>query len=108
MELTMMMPANYAVMDTEEMTYTDGGVSSTQVLCSLFPLYGWYVGVTTARNYRRSAGDNWLTSGVEKLSKDMEKSTNNLIYDVACAFWTSTALCAFPIGTAITALAIMY
>jgi hypothetical protein len=86
MEATLKMPAAYAVMDCEEMTYTDGGstVTSAEVLCSLFvPFYGWYKGMVAVRDYRRANPDTWMSTGFDALTKDMDKGVNNFIYDLS-------------------------
>jgi hypothetical protein len=86
MEATLKMPAAYAVMDCEEMTYTDGGATTLQAICSWFvPFYGWYKGITAVRDYRKAHPDDWLDTGLSALSADMEKSTANLFYDVGNA-----------------------
>ncbi len=84
----MMMPAYYNVLSTEEMTYTEGGATATMseaLLCWLIPPYGWFKGVTAVRDYRKKNPNNWTETGLDALSKDMEKSTANLLYDIACA-----------------------
>ena len=86
METTMMMPASYNVLSYDEMTYTEGGATAVQAVCAWFlPFYGWYKGITAVRDYRKKNPDTWLNTGLDALSKDMEKSTTNLLYDVACA-----------------------
>lgn len=86
MEMTMRLPANYNVMSAEEMTYTEGGATALQAICAwVLPFYGWYKGITAVRDYRRANPDTWLETGLDALSKDMDKSLNNLLYDVACA-----------------------
>lgn len=86
MENTIMMPAAYAVLDSNEMTYTDGGATTAEALCAWFiPFYGWFKGVTAVRDYRRAHPSNWIDTGLDALSKDMDKSTANLFFDIACA-----------------------
>lgn len=86
MENVLMMPAAYSVLDSNEMTYTDGGATMVEALCAwVLPFYGWFKGVTTVRNYRRSHPSDWMETGIDALSKDMEKSTANLLYDLACS-----------------------
>ena len=90
----MMMPAYYNVLSTEEMTYTEGGATMVQAACAWFiPFYGWFKGITAVRDYRKKNPNNWTETGLDALSKDMEKSTANTIRDLACAAWfvTSTA-----------------
>ena len=82
----MMMPAYYNVLSTEEMTYTEGGATMVQAACAWFiPFYGWFKGITAVRDYRKKNPNNWTETGLDALSKDMEKSTANLLYDIACA-----------------------
>ena len=86
METTRMMPASYNVVSYDEMTYTEGGATAVQAVCAWFlPFYGWYKGITAVRDYRKKNPDTWLETGMDALSKDMDKSTTNLLYDVACA-----------------------
>ena len=47
------LPASYAVMNEEEMTYTAGGATMVQALCAwVVPFYGWYKGITAVPDYR--------------------------------------------------------
>lgn len=104
MENTMMMPANYMVMSEEEMTYTEGGATMTEALLAwLIPPYGWYKGITGARAYRKAHPDNWLETGMDALSADMEKSAANAIYDIACAAYVISTT-ATGIGAIINAV----
>ena len=84
----MMMPAYYNVLSTEEMTYTEGGANATMteaLLCWLIPPYGWFRGVTAVRDYRRKNPNTWTETGLDALSKDMDKSTANMLYDLGCS-----------------------
>lgn len=100
----MMMPAYYNVLSTEEMTYTEGGATATQALCAWFlPFYGWFKGSIAIRDYRRKNPDTWLDTGLDALSKDMEKSTTNLLYDVACTL-SVLGVCSSGVGIIPTAL----
>ena len=100
----MMMPAYYNVLSTEEMTYTEGGATTTQALCAWFlPFYGWFKGSIAIRDYRRKNPDTWLDTGLDALSKDMEKSTTNLLYDVACTL-SVLGVCSSGVGIIPTAL----
>lgn len=86
MENIMMLPASYCVMNEEEMTYTAGGATMVQALCAwVVPFYGWYKGITAVRDYRKAHPDNWTETGMDALSKDMEKSTANMLYDLGCS-----------------------
>ena len=100
----MMMPAYYNVLSTEEMTYTEGGATATQALCAWFlPFYGWFKGSVAIRDYRRKNPDTWMETGMDALSKDMEESTTNLLYDVACTI-SVLGVCSSGIGIIPTAL----
>ena len=95
---TMMMPACYNVMSEEEMTYTSGGATTAQALCAWFlPFYGWYKGITAVRDYRKAHPDTWTQTGLDALSKDMDKSTTNMLYDIACAVSVISS-CASVVG----------
>ena len=54
------LPASYAVLSAEEMTYTEGGATFTEALLNWIPPIGWYMGVTAMRNYRKSHPNDWL------------------------------------------------
>ena len=57
-----------------------------QALCAwVVPFYGWYKGITAVRDYRKAHPDNWTETGLDALSKDMEKSTANMLYDLGCS-----------------------
>lgn len=100
----MMMPAYYNVLSTEEMTYTEGGATATQALCAWFlPFYGWFKGSVAIRDYRRKNPDTWMETGMDALSRDMEKSTTNLLYDVACTI-SVLGVCSSGLGIIPTAL----
>lgn len=100
----MMMPAYYNVLSTEEMTYTEGGATATQALCAWFlPFYGWFKGSVAIRDYRRKNPNTWMETGMDALSKDMEKSTTNLLYDVACTI-SVLGVCSSGLGIIPTAL----
>lgn len=86
MENIMMLPASYCVMNEEEMTYTSGGANIVQAAAAVFiPIYGWIAGVSGIRDYRKAHPDNWTDTGLDALSKDMEKSTANMLYDLGCS-----------------------
>ena len=100
----MMMPAYYNVLSTEEMTYTEGGATATQAFCAWFlPFYGWFKGSIAIRDYRRKNPNTWMETGLDALSKDMEKSTTNLLYDVACTL-SVLGVCSSGVGIIPTAL----
>ena len=86
MENIMMLPASYCVMNEEEMTYTSGGANIVQAAAAVFiPIYGWIAGVSGIRDYRKAHPDNWTETGLDALSKDMDKSTANMLYDLGCS-----------------------
>ena len=86
MEMTMRLPANYNLINEQEMTYTEGGATAVQALCAWFlPFYGWYKGATAIRDYRRANPDTWVETGLDAFTADMESSVVNMIYDVGCA-----------------------
>ena len=94
----MMMPAYYNVLSTEEMTYTDGGATMVQAACAWFlPFYGWFKGITAVRDYRKKNPDTWTEKGLDALAADMEKSTANMLYDIACAV-SVVSSCASVVG----------
>ena len=105
MENIMMLPASCCVMNEEEMTYTTGGATMTQALCAwVIPFYGWYKGITAVRDYRKKNPDNWTETGMDALSKDMDKSTANMLYDLACAIsvvGTTLSIIGLPINALI-------
>ena len=86
MENIMMLPASYCVMNEEEMTYTSGGANIVQAAAAVFiPIYGWIAGVSGIRDYRKAHPDTWTSTGSDALSKDMDKSTANMLYDLGCS-----------------------
>ena len=86
MENIMMLPASYCVMNEEEMTYTSGGANIVQAAAAVFiPIYGWIAGVSGIRDYRKAHPDNWTSTGSDALSKYMDKSTANMLYDLGCS-----------------------
>lgn len=90
MENVLKMPTNYCVMTEEEMTYTEGGADASMaeaLLCWFVGPYGWIKGLTAVRNYRKANPNTWLDTGMDALSKDMEKSVPNAVRDVACGLW---------------------
>ena len=106
MENIMMLPASYCVMNEEEMTYTTGGATMVQALCAwVVPFYGWYKGITAVRDYRKAHPDNWTETGLDALSKDMDKSVANAFYGLGCTFWTVSS-CFTGVGLLINALVI--
>mgnify|MGYP003364611152 FL=1 len=93
MENKIMMPASYNVLSCEEMTYTEGGATFTEALLNWIPPIGWYMGVTAMRNYRKSHPNDWLDTGLDALSRDMDSSAQNMLRDLGRIVWvTATAL----------------
>ena len=104
----MMMPAYYNVLSTEEMTYTEGGATATMteaLLCWLIPPYGWFRGVTAVRDYRRKNPNTWTETGLDALTRYMDKSVANAFYGLGCTFWTVSS-CFTGVGLLINALVI--
>ena len=98
MEKTMLMPAYYNVLNTEEMTYTEGGATVTQAVCAaVIPFYGWYKASVAIRDYRRAHPNTWMETGLDAVVSHMEKSVVNAIYDVAC-IWNFASTCALSGG----------
>ena len=107
METTMMMPASYNVLSYDEMTYTEGGATAVEAVCAwLVPFYGWFKGSVAIRNYRKENPKTWLDTGLDALSRDMEKSTTNLLYDIGCAL-DFISVCATGIGLVPTAAIVL-
>ena len=108
MENKIMMPASYNVMSQEEMTYTDGGATALQaVLACLVPNYGYFHGITAAREYYKQDKDNWASNGWNAMVADSKKSVSNFFYNAGCTFWsavTCVSLIGIPINLAIIAL----
>ncbi len=103
----MMMPAYYNVLSTEEMTYTEGGANTVETLCAWFlPFYGWFKGSVAVRDYRKKNPNTWMDTGLDALSKDMEKSTTNLLYDLGCAL-SVIQVCATGVGIIPTAAIVL-
>ena len=68
MEKKLMLPANYNVMNEEEMTYTEGGANLLQAVCAVaIPVYGWLAGVSAIRDYRKAHPTNWTSTGIDGL-----------------------------------------
>ena len=98
------LPAGYAVLSAEEMTYTEGGVGVVQAVMAWFPLYGWYKAVSTIHDYRKAnINSNWVENGMNALVVHAEKSSLNTIHDAGCSFWFA-ASCVSIIGLVPNAL----
>ena len=97
MENKIMMPASYNVLSCEEMTYTEGGATFTEALLNWIPPIGWYMGVTAMRNYRKSHPNDWLDTGLDALSRDMDSSAQNMLRDLGRIVWV-TATSATGVG----------
>ena len=102
MEKTMRLPAMYNVLSLEEMTYTEGGATMTQaLLAALLPPYGWYKASTEIRDYRKKNPNSWIETGLDALSRDMNRSPENLIRDAGRTFWF-VGSCATGVGLSST------
>lgn len=106
MEKTMLMPAYYNVMSQEEMTYTEGGATLTEALLNWIPPVGWYLGVMAVRDYRKKNPNSWVETGLDALSRDMNRSPENLIRDAGRTFWF-VGSCATGVGLVINAALIL-
>ena len=102
MENKIMMPASYNVLSCEEMTYTEGGATFTEALLNWIPPIGWYMGVTAMRNYRKSHPNDWLDTGLDALSRDMDSSAQNMLRDLGRIVWV-TATSATGVGFLVNA-----
>ena len=89
MEKTMMMPAYYNVLNTEEMTYTVGGAATvTQAICAaVLPFYGWYKGSIAIRDYIKTNKNpsTWIEGGIDTFVSHMENSLVDAVYHIGCA-----------------------
>ena len=104
MEMTVRMPANYIILNQDEMTYTSGGATAVQALCAWFlPFYGWYKGSVAIRDYRRQNPNSWIETGLDAFTAHMESSVTNMLYDIACAA-SVIGVCSTVIGILPTAL----
>ena len=106
MENKIMMPASYNVLSCEEMTYTEGGATLTEALLNWIPPIGWYMGVTAMRNYRKSHPNDWLDTGLDALSRDMDSSAQNMLRDLGRIVWV-TATSATGVGFLVNAAIVL-
>ncbi len=63
------------------MTNTEGGATFTEALLNWIPPIGWYMGVTAMRRYRKSHPNDWLDTGLDALSRDMDSSAEKMLRD---------------------------
>ena len=106
MENKIMMPAFYNVLSCEEMTYTEGGATFTEALLNWIPPIGWYMGVTAMRRYRKSHPNDWLDTGLDALSRDMDSSTQNMLRDLGRIVWV-TVTSATGVGLLVNAAIVL-
>ena len=106
METTMMMPASYNVLSYDEMTYTEGGATFTEAFLNWIPPVGWYMGVMAMRRYRKSHPNDWIDTGLDALSRDMDSSAQNMVRDLGRIVWV-TATCATGVGLVINAAIVL-
>ena len=110
MENKMKMPANYNVMNEEEMTYTQGGsvasvVSAVSALAgtafSIWSLYNYYKGMVATRNYvaahkgqdTAALLEGGLNTYVNYLQKDLISAFKGICSGTAAVgLWPITAL----------------
>ena len=104
MENKMKMPANYNVMNEEEMTYTQGGswlpwVASTAF--SIWGLYNYYKGMVATRNYvaahkgqdTAALLEGGMNTYVNYLQKDLVSAFKGICAGAAAVgLWPITAL----------------
>ena len=90
MENKIMMPASYNVLSCEEMTYTEGGATFTEALL----------------NYRKSHPNDWLDTGLDALSRDMDSSAQNMLRDLGRIVWV-TATSATGVGFLVNAAIVL-
>lgn len=106
MEYTMKMPACFNVMSEEEMTYTEGGATLGEAIMNWVPPVGWYMGIMAVRSYRKAHPDNWLESGLDAITRDMNKSAENTIRDIGRIVWVG-ASCATGVGLLLNAALVL-
>jgi hypothetical protein len=97
MENTLKMPASYAVMNDEEMTYTEGGslvglgISTvTSLALSVLSIASYVQGVSACRKWYKnytaanpnSTTSDQLDAAITALSEDFNKSAWNAVRDV--------------------------
>ena len=58
-------------------------------LLNWIPPIGWYMGVTAMRNYRKSHPNDWLDTGLDALSRDMDSSAQNMLRDLGRIVWVT-------------------
>ena len=107
MENKMKMPANYNVMNEEEMTYTQGGSASGAVSAlastafSIWGLYNYYKGMVATRNYvaahkgqdTAALLEGGLNTYVNYLQKDLISAFKGICAGTAAVgLWPITAL----------------
>lgn len=109
MEKKLMMPANYNVMNEEEMTYTTGGfdpvnavVSVASLTFSVWNLYNYYKGMVATRNYiaahKGQDTSALIDGGLNTYVNYMQSSVGNAVKGffagaVSVSLWPITALC---------------
>ena len=106
MENKIMMPASYNVLSCEEMTYTEGGATFTEALLNWIPPIGWYICFTSIRHYRKSHPNDWLDTGLDALSRDMDSSAQNMLRDLGRIVWV-TATSATGVGFLVNAAIVL-
>lgn len=107
MENKMKMPANYNVMNEEEMTYTQGGsaIGAVSALAStafgIWNLYNYYKGMVATRNYvaahkgqdTAALLEGGMNTYVNYLQKDLVSAFKGICAGaVAVGLWPITAL----------------
>jgi hypothetical protein len=98
MENTLKMPASYAVMNDEEMTYTDGGYglvgfsigAVTSLAVSVLSIVSYVQGVSACRKWYKnytaanpnSTTSDQLDAAITALTEDVNKSAWNAVRDI--------------------------
>lgn len=64
------------------------------------------MGVTAMRSYRKSHPNDWLDTGLDALSRDMDSSAQNMLRDLGRIVWV-TATSATGVGLLINAAIVL-
>ena len=111
MEKKLQLPAEYAVLSEQEMTYTEGG-STLDILSTVSTAIGaavlgvcYFWGISQARTWIRDknnlAGNSFTILGraVDAIADDMKSSFPNALRDAAAA---ATYVMLFPVSVVLT------
>ena len=64
------------------------------------------MGVTAMRRYRKSHPNDWLDTGLDALSRDMDSSVQNMLRDLGRIVWV-TATSATGVGLLVNAAIVL-